>query len=115
MSSNTSRSASSGGRRTSRGASTRGRQGGRGAYRKPQASTKFKGNCAELEGHIFDCLDYKQADAYVHTLKRVSEYVRATYKCGGDIHSSIINEAVVTIEAPNAPTFSVTLKIKSTK
>ena len=32
-------------------------------------TNKFKGNCADLDGHIFDCSDYKQADTYVHMHK----------------------------------------------
>ena len=33
---------------------------------KAMTSNKFKGNCADLDGHIFDCSDYKQANTYVH-------------------------------------------------
>ena len=79
---------SRGGRGRNAGART---SGGRGNPRKPHpgpqgtANNKFKGNCAELAGCVFDCSDYKQADTYVTTLKRISEHIGATYKHGGDI------------------------------
>jgi hypothetical protein len=63
-----------------------------------QVSARFKGNCADLQGHIFDCSNYKQADNFVNTLKRISEYAGAAYKQGGDIHSSIINELGIIIQ-----------------
>ena len=44
---------------------------------KAMTSNKFKGNCADLNGHIFDCSDYKQADTYVHTHKCITEYIGA--------------------------------------
>ena len=89
----------------------RGGRGGRGRgnpNRKPQVqpkniSTKFKGNCEQLQGFVFDCSDYKQADTFVTTLKRISEHVGSTYKNSGDIRSSIINEAKVVIALPTAP------------
>ena len=77
--------------------------------RRPQAkaanaaNNKFKGNCAELLGCVFDCSDYKQADTFVTTLKRISEHIGATYKHGGDIRSSIINEARAQIGIPTRP------------
>ena len=99
---------SSGGRgndSTSRGG--RGSQGrGRGRHRRPQQphqKPKFKGNCAELQGFLFDCSDYKQADNFVNTLKRVSEHVGAEFKHGGDIRSSIINGKEMNIPIPVAP------------
>jgi hypothetical protein len=85
-----------GGPSSGRSQAGRGRGRGRGSRNggnppQRQAPTKFTGNCAELQGHIFDCSDYKQADTYVHTIKRISEHVGAQYKHGGDIRSSIIN------------------------
>jgi hypothetical protein len=76
-----------------------------GTTRGPQqeAPSKFKGHFAELSGHIFDCSDSKQADKFVHTLKRISEYVGLEYKHGGDIHSLIINEAQATVPLPTPP------------
>jgi hypothetical protein len=88
----------------------RGRGGrGRGPERfRPARSTpgKFHGNCAALHDQIFDCSDYRQADTFVTTLKRVSEYVGAQYKNGGDIRSSIVHELKITIPIPSAPTIA---------
>ncbi len=76
----------------------RGRGDGNNAHRpQRQPPTKFRGNCTELQGCIFDCSDYKQADTFVTALKR-SENV------GADIRSSIINEMKITIPVPTAPT-----------
>ena len=69
-------------------------------------TTKFKGNCADLDGHIFDCSDYKQADTYMHMHKQIAEYVGAEYKNGGDVHASIIAGMKITIPLPTHPTFS---------
>jgi hypothetical protein len=77
---------------------------GRGNRPQRQPPVKFKGNCTDLQGQIFDCSDYKQADTFVNTLKRVSEYVGAQYKHGGDIRSSIVHEVKITIPTPTAPT-----------
>jgi len=90
---------------TGRGA---GRTPGRGTAqpRQPvqQTSSRFKGNCLSLEGQIFDCSDYKQADKYQSTVKRISEYVGAEVKHGSDIRSSIVSEAKITIPLPTSPT-----------
>ena len=53
---------------------------------------------------MFDCLDYKQADKYQTTVKQISEYVGPEFKHGGDIRSSIVNEAKITIPLPTTPT-----------
>ena len=53
---------------------------------------KFKGNCSELSGHIFYCSDYKQADNFVRTVKRISEYVGADYNHSGDNRAFMVNE-----------------------
>ena len=84
-----------------------GRTPGRGTAqpRQPvqQTSSRFKGNCLSLEGQIFDCSDYKQADKYQSTVKRISEYVGSEFKHGGDIRSSIVNEAKITVPLPISP------------
>ena len=84
-------------------------RGGRGGTPQPprQPVAKFKGNCTDLSGYIFDCSDYKQADTFVNTLKRISEYVGTEYKHRGDIRSSIINEAKLTVPIPASPTAPV--------
>jgi hypothetical protein len=61
---------------------------------------KFKGNCAELYGYVFDCFDYRQADKYITNIKRIAEYVGAEYKHGGDICSTLENEVILTIPLP---------------
>ena len=45
----------------------------------------------DLEGYIFDCSDIRQAYKYITAIKRIAEYVRAEFKYGGDICSSIEN------------------------
>jgi hypothetical protein len=44
-----------------------------------------KGNCSNLSGQVFHCSNYKQADTFVNTLKRISQYVSAEYKHEGGI------------------------------
>ena len=65
-----------------------------------QAPSKFTGNCIDLQGQIFDCSNCKQAETFVHTHKRISQYVKAEDKYGGDISSSIINERKVEVTIP---------------
>ena len=81
----------------------------RGFRTRPQqeqaVSSKFRGNSEHLQGNIFDCSNYKQAENFVTTLKRISEYVGAEYKHGGDIRASILfNEGKINIPVPVAPT-----------
>ena len=72
---------------------------------KLQASaSKFHGACEALKDMIFDCLDYKQADGYVNTVKCIGEYVGAEYQHGGDIRASIVNEKLFEVPHPGAPT-----------
>ena len=93
------------GRSQGRGNSSRGRGGRGGRGRTPSSQQpKFKGNCTELSGFIFDCTDYRQADTYVTTVKRIADYVGAEYKHGGDIRSSIVNEVAYVIPIPTTPT-----------
>ena len=107
MSTRASRSrGTSGGRGSSKRSAGRGPQGRGSGNKKPQQSTKFKGSCPDLEGHIFDCSDYKQADNFVHTLKRISEFVGAECKHGGDIRSSIVNETKFVVPEPATPDYS---------
>ena len=73
---------------------------------KVMTSNKFKGNCADLDGHIFYCSDYKQGNTYVHMHKHITEYVGAEYKSRGDIHASIIAGMKIAIPLPTHPTFS---------
>ena len=56
-----------------------------GIRHKSQTNFKFHGACEALKDKIFDCSDYKQADRYATTIKRVAEYVGSEYKNGGDV------------------------------
>ena len=80
----------------------RGRTQGR-SYNLNNRTPKFKVNSTDLEGYTFDCSDYKQAEKYVSTVKRIAEYVGAEYKYGGDIHSTLENKVRVTIPQPVTP------------
>ena len=73
-------------------------------YSQNNRTPKFKGNSTDLEGYTFDCSDYKQAEKYVSTIKRIAEYVIAEYKYGGDISSTLENEIRITIPQTVTPT-----------
>ena len=66
-------------------------------------SQKFKGNYSDLEGCIFDCSDSRKADKYITAIKRITEYVGAEFKYGGDIRLSIENSKRFEIPMPIAP------------
>ena len=66
-------------------------------------SPRFKGNIHDLEGYIFDCSDNKQAEIFVHTMKRIAEYVGTEYRNGGDIRSTIEQDERFAIPLPLAP------------
>ena len=84
------------GGRGSRG--VHGRTQGR-SYNQNNRTTKFKGNSTDLEGYTFNCSDYKQAEKYVSTIKRITEYyaqntsmavtsaAHLRMKCGSQFHS----------------------------
>ena len=50
---------------------------------------KFEGRVTDLNGHIYDCSNYQQADTYTRTTKEIAEYVGRTYKFGSDIRLAI--------------------------
>ena len=66
-------------------------------------SPRFKGNSHDLEGYIFDCSDNKQADIFIHTMKQIADYVGTEYRNGGDIRSTIEQNARFAIPMPLAP------------
>jgi len=68
-------------------------------------------DCPELEGQIFNCSDCKQVDNCIHALKQISKFVGAECEHGGDIHSSIIDEAKVTIAMLATPAHSTRTSI----
>ena len=73
---------------------------------------KFKVNSSDLEGYIIDCSDSRQADKYITAIKRITEYVRAEFKYGGDIRSSIENSKRFEIPMPTAPSNTDTALLK---
>ena len=73
---------------------------------------KFKVNSSDLEGYIFDCSDSRQADKYITAIKRITEYVGADFKYGGDIRSSIENSKRFEIPMPTAPSNNNTALLK---
>ena len=79
-----------GGRGGQGGRRGRGRTQGR-SYNQNNRNPKFKGNSKDLEGYTLNCSDYKQAENYVSTIKRIAEYVGAEYKYGSDIRSTLEN------------------------
>ena len=91
-----------GGRRGGGGRGGRGRTQGR-SYNQNNRTPKFKGNSTDLEGYTFDYSDYKQAEKYMSTIKRIAEYVGAEYKYGGDIRSTLDNEVRIIIPQPVTP------------
>ena len=60
----------------------------------------FKGKCADLAGHIFDCSKPGQADLYVTTKEEIEDYVGRSYKYGGDIKWSLENLEKYNIDEP---------------
>jgi hypothetical protein len=58
---------------------------------------KFEGKCEGLTCHVYDCTDSCQSAQFTKTTKEIAEYVRCTYRYGGDTR--------MTIEKLKAPTF----------
>ena len=61
-----------------------------GAGKRSNSKPKFKGNCANLEGHAFDCSDQQQANKFITMFKWI-EHVGVEHCCGGDICSTLEN------------------------
>ena len=97
----------SGGRTAGRGGSQgRGSSRRQGRTNKHHASPKkWKGTTEELNdlGVIFDCSDHQQADVYERNVKRLSEFLGATMKNGGDVAICIDEEVRVTPPRPIQP------------
>jgi hypothetical protein len=64
---------------------------------------KFEGKCADLKGHIYDCLDVRQSDQYTKTTKEIAEYVGRTYTYGGDARLAVETLALPTLTKPTDP------------
>ena len=94
------------GRNGGRGRGRGGRGRGPSRHRSHQssvASTKFHGDCPDLKDHIYDCSDYRQADKFHQTSKKLVEYVGREYTYGGDIASSLSNLRIFDIPIPDPP------------
>ena len=75
-----------------------------GAFKKPIIKQpKFEGKCEELKGHVYDCTDSRQADAYTRTTKEIWEYVAANYKQGADASYIVQHLVLPTIVDPADP------------
>lgn len=64
---------------------------------------KFKGNCANLGGHAFNCSDYKQANEHDLTVKRIAEHVGTNHENGSDVPLTIENETKFKVPKPIDP------------
>ena len=45
------------------------------AHNKPMNESRFKGRETEMDGHIYDCSGYKQADTCTRTTSEIAEFV----------------------------------------
>jgi hypothetical protein len=88
-----------------RNRSCRGRRGANGfklnALQPPKV--KFDGSCEGLKGHVYDMLDYKQADAFTKTTKELAGYVGRTMKEGDDVRLAVQNLKLPTFNKPKQP------------
>jgi hypothetical protein len=66
-------------------------------------SHRFEGRSEELKGHVYDCVDARQADQYMKTTKEIAEFIGRTYKFGMDTRLSIENMQLTTIPRPDNP------------
>ena len=73
---------------------------------------KLKGNSSDLEGYIFVCSDSRQANKYLTAFKRITEYVGAEFKYGGNIRRSIENSKHFETPMPTAPIDNDTALLK---
>ena len=49
-------------------------------FKKPMRLERFVGRTTDLNGHIYDCSDIRQADQFIKTTKEIAEYIGRTYK-----------------------------------
>ena len=96
------RAGRNGGRGRGRGGRGRGPSRPRNQH-STSTSIKFHGDCTELKDQIYDCSDYRQADRFHQTTKKLVEYVGREYTYGGDIASSLSNLRLFEIPIPVAP------------
>ena len=66
-------------------------------------TTKFKGACEALDGHIFDFGANCSADGFIRTKKKIEEYVGVHFDQGSNIRISIENGVLFTVPMPIEP------------
>jgi hypothetical protein len=66
-------------------------------------TTKFKGACEALDGHIFDFGANSSADGFIRTKKKIEEYVGVHFDQGSNIRISIENGVLFTVAIPVEP------------
>lgn len=64
---------------------------------------KFTGSCEALNGHVYDCSGYTQADQYTKTTEKIMTYVGSKYDLGGVLATAIEAMEQPTIDVPPAP------------
>ena len=42
--------------------------------------TRFEGRCKALQGHVYECTNFKQLDQFAKTTKEIADYVGKTHK-----------------------------------
>jgi hypothetical protein len=65
--------------------------------------TKFKGECTEMKGSVYDNADCRQADLFTKTNKVLAGYVGRTFKYGGDTGIAIESLAIPDLDMPDDP------------
>ena len=72
-------------------------------FKKPMRQERFVGRTTDLNGHIYDCSDIRQADQFIKTTKEIAEYIGRTYKFAGDIRSAILAQELPILLEPEEP------------
>ena len=65
--------------------------------------TRFEGRCEALQGHVYECTNFKQSDQFAKTTKEIADYVGKTYKYGGTMRNAVLSLAHPTVEEPMEP------------
>ena len=91
------------GGRGGRGRGGRNHAGNRGAGRPTNAATKFKGNTAEMNGHVFQCFNENGiSNQFTKTVEALAEYIAKHLKFPGDMTSLTEDLVQPTLTAPVA-------------
>jgi hypothetical protein len=74
---------------------------GQRAFKKPIVrQPKFKGNCEDLRGHVFDCSNARQADMFSKTTKAIAGHVGKTYRYGNNVRLAVQNLTAMVMDIP---------------